>query len=481
MKKRTPIWLIGLIATLAIIIVPVVIFWPRGVEARDYPWDFVPERKIETGHTDLMNGPYETGQEVTRACLECHPDAAGEVMKTTHWTWESQPFDVPWRDEPATIGKANQINNFCISSQGNQKKCMSCHIGYGWEENAAYDYTLTENVDCLVCHADVSSYAKSDYGEPSEGVDLVEAAKSVRLPTRDNCGKCHFDGGGGNGVKHGDLDESLYFPTENLDVHMGREDFLCTDCHQTESHVIKGRLLAENYTVNPEEQVACTDCHASEPHEDERINLHTQSVACQTCHIPSIALKNPTKTFWDWSTSGQDLPEDHYTYLKIKGTFLYEDNIKPNYQWFNGNLAYRYLLGDKIDPSKPTYIDLPAGEIDDPESKIFPFKIHVAKQPYDPVNGYLLAPITAGEDGYWTNFDWDQAFELAEDITGLEYSGQYDFAETWMYWPTTHMVQPKEGALQCTDCHSPEGRLDWQALGYHGDPIEWGGRYTNDR
>ena len=33
-------------------------------------------------------------------------------------------------------------------------------------------------------------------------------------------------------------------------------------------------------------------------------------------------------------------------------------------------------------------------------------------------------------------------------ITGLEYSGEYDFAETWMYWPTTHMVQPKENALQ---------------------------------
>ena len=48
-----------------------------------------------------------------------------------------------------------------------------------------------------------------------------------------------------------------------------------------------------------------------------------------------------------------------------------------------------------------------------------------------------------------------------------------------MYWPTTHMVQPKENALQCNDCHSPEGRLDWQALGYPGDPMEWGGRFDN--
>ena len=45
-----------------------------------------------------------------------------------------------------------------------------------------------------------------------------------------------------------------------------------------------------------------------------------------------------------------------------------------------------------------------------------------------------------------------------------------------MFWPTTHMVQPKENALQCTSCHSPEGLMDWQALGYYGDPMRWGGR-----
>jgi len=134
------------------------------------------------------------------------------------------------------------------------------------------------------------------------------------------------------------------------------------------------------------------------------------------------------------------------------------------------------LLGDSVDPSVTTTIDRPAGSIDDPQSRIFPFKVHVANQPYDTVNKYLLQPITAGENGYWTNFDWDNAFRLAEPITGLDYSGSYGFTETEMYWPTTHMVQPKENALECTDCHSDNGRLDWQALGYPGDPMEWGGR-----
>jgi mono/diheme cytochrome c family protein len=62
-------------------------------------------------------------------------------------------------------------------------------------------------------------------------------------------------------------------------------------------------------------------------------------------------------------------------------------------------------------------------------------------------------------------------------VTGLKYSGQYGFAETWMYWPSTHMVQPAANALQCNDCHGSNGRLDWKALGYPGDPMVWGGRF----
>jgi len=479
MKKYVPIWLIGLGVTLAVIVIPIILFLPKGEPPLDNPKAHLQPTAIHVSHADIVKGPFDTPQEVTRNCLSCHPEAAAQVMQTTHWTWESEPFNVPWRDQPVTIGKINQINNFCIGAQGNQKQCMSCHAGYGWQEYEAYDFANPENVDCLTCHADTNLYGKGNYGNPADGVELAAAAKSVRMPTRENCGKCHFEGGGGNGVKHGDLDESLIFPSEELDVHMGSQDFQCITCHTTKDHQILGRIIADNYTVDPQEQVACTNCHSLTLHKDERISAHLQTVACQTCHIPSMAVKDPTKISWDWSTAGQDLPEDHYTYLKIKGTFVYEKNFSPTYTWFNGNLAYRYLLGDKIDPAKPTYINQLAGSIQDSDARIFPFKLHIAKQPYDTVNQYLLQPITAGDNGFWTNFNWDNAFRLAESITGLKYSGQYGFTETWMYWPTTHMVQPKENALQCNDCHSPDGRLDWQALGYPGDPMEWGGRFDN--
>ncbi len=477
MKKRFPSWTLGLLGIITVIFLPVLYFLPRA-EPFPNPADYLPERAVHVDHSDIVKGEFKSGQDVTRACLACHPNAAADVMKTTHWTWESKAFDVPWRDVPVTIGKINQINNFCIGSQGNENQCMSCHAGYGWEQGRESALADAENVDCLACHADTGAYGKGSYGNPADGVDLLAAARSVRAPTRENCGKCHFDGGGGNGVKHGDLDESLYFPSTNNDVHMGGPlDMQCTDCHRTKDHQILGRILADNYTIDPTEQVSCEQCHVNLRHPDERLNTHLSAVACQTCHIPALAVEDPTKIFWDWSQAGLDgRVDDHFTYLKIKGEFVYDKNFAPTYLWFNGNNEYRYLLGDKIDPDAVTYINRPAGSISDPDAKIFPFKLHIAKQPYDAVNNYLLQPITSGRDGFWTTFDWNSALELAAPVTGLAYSGQYGFAETYMYWPTTHLVQPAQNALGCEACHGENGRLDWQALGYPGDPLEWGGR-----
>jgi octaheme c-type cytochrome (tetrathionate reductase family) len=463
----------GLLATVAASAVPVASIGPRAAAGADDPWAAMPPTAVHTNHGDIISGPFASGPEVTRACLDCHAEAASEVMATTHWTWESEPVQLPGRAELVTIGKKNQINNFCIGIQGNWNKCTSCHAGYEWVD-ASYDFSRAENVDCLACHADTALYAKGDYGNPAAGVDLLAAAQSVRLPTRENCGACHFNGGGGNGVKHGDLDESLYYPGASLDVHMGGHDFQCTDCHRAQDHTLRGSAVS--VTVGDENLVRCTDCHAQDLHADARLNEHTDSVACQTCHIPAIALVDPTKVTWDWSTAGQDRPDDHFTYLRIKGSFLYETDYRPVYLWDNGALAERYILGDVIDPSRPTFINRPAGDISDPSALIAPFKLHMAKQPYDAVYNYLLQPVTAGEGGYWDTFDWDSALKLAEQYTGLKYSGEYGFAETWMYWRTSHMVQPAANALQCADCHGENGRLDWAALGYPGDPMRWGGR-----
>jgi octaheme c-type cytochrome (tetrathionate reductase family) len=477
MKDSRNGWIAGLVFIFALIAVPIWYFTQDEVAAEgqviDTPWDFVPRRAEPVDHSSLFEQPLATGQEVTRACRECHENAAEQIIHTAHWRWQADPVKMAGRDEPVAVGKKNAINNFCIGIQGNWASCTSCHAGYGWEDES-FDFENSDNVDCLVCHDRSGTYRKGKAGIPAEGVDLLAAARSVGLPTRENCGGCHFRGGGGDAVKHGDLDESLYYPDEELDVHMGRYSFQCVDCHRTRDHVIGGRAIT--VSVDNANQIACTDCHSDKLHADARINAHTDTVACQTCHIPRVAIKQATKMHWDWSEAGDsEREEDTHEYLKIKGSFVYEKNLKPAFRWYNG-LADRYLLGDPLDDDGVTALNPPLGDIGDPEARIWPFKIHEAHQPYDTENNYLLQPVTSGKGGYWADFDWDQALRLGAEVTGLPYSGNYAFAETEMYWPQTHMVAPKTRALQCQACHCEDGCLDWESLGYPGDPIRWGSR-----
>jgi hypothetical protein len=66
-------------------------------------------------------------------------------------------------------------------------------------------------------------------------MSLTKAAQSVGKPKRENCGVCHFYGGGGEGVKHGDLDSALIKPSRDHDVHMGGvADMTYQACHVTQ-------------------------------------------------------------------------------------------------------------------------------------------------------------------------------------------------------------------------------------------------------
>ncbi len=425
-------------------------------------------------HSPVISGPFETPQAVTEKCLSCHPAAATQMMANRHFTWLGKPAPVPGHgDQSIAVGKKNVINNFCIYAPGNNRSCNKCHAGYGWADDT-FDFKDPKNIDCLACHERSGLYVKGDFGLPVKGTDLVGAARSVGTPARENCLTCHAFGGGGQGVKHGDLDSSLNHPLDDEDVHVGRQGFTCVDCHGGEGHQMRGRSFS--VSVEDSNGVACTDCHVAQRHRDERIDTHLSAVACQTCHIPNFASHLPTKAFWDWSKAGNpDRAEDPHTYLKIKGEFTYEQDAVPEYHWFNGTVD-RYLVGDALDPEKVTRLNPPRGTVADPKARIWPFKVHRARQPYDLEHRTLLTPVTAGKGGFWTEFDWDKAFQLGSKISGLSYSGKYGFTETEMHWPLSHMVVPKEKALGCTECHGERGRLDWAALGYTGDPAKVGGR-----
>lgn len=425
----------------------------------------VPHLDHSAYYKDSIGSP----QAVTRSCLKCHPKSASEVMQTPHWTWTSG--DVVRDGKVILLGKKNQINNFCISVVGNWASCTICHAGYGWGDSN-FDFANQDNVDCLVCHDGSGTYSKTKEGMPNATVDLKVVAGSVRRPNRENCGICHFNGGGGMGVKHGDLDESLLNANQELDYHMGQLNFQCQDCHKTDHHLIAGKLNTTYSEKTRAVRFGCTDCHTEKPHSDHRINEHAERIACQTCHIPEFARKYPTKMTWDWSKAGNQNREDSpHEYLKIKGEFHYEEDVIPTYAWYNGRMD-RYVVGDKLDTAVEHNINRPLGNRKDPEAKIWPFKVHHTKQPYDPVNNILIPPVTAGEGGYWTQFDWAYAVKKGAELNNLPYSGTYGFAATKMYWPINHMVTTTKNALTCKQCHSPEGRLNWEALGYAHDPAQ---------
>lgn len=479
MRKFKYHWVIGALIMILSIALSIWLFMPKdSTKAMKDPWTSVIKTRHHLDHARFFTQPFKRPQDVTKSCLQCHPQAAKDLMKTVHWKWEGDPVKIPGHKDPMKIGKKNLINNFCLGITGNWSSCTSCHAGYGWE-NDSFDFTKEENVDCLICHDWSGTYAKGPSGFPREGVDLLAVAQKVGYPRRDNCGICHIYGGGGMGVKHGDLDNTLVNPSENLDIHMGKFNFLCVDCHKTTNHNIKGK--AYSVSINHENGILCTDCHDAVPHRDSRINTHLSSVACQTCHIPLVAKKAPTKTDWDWSKAGDaSRSDDPHTYLKIKGEFIYKKNLRPEYAWFNLN-SERYILGDKIDPSKVVYINKPIGDITDPTALIWPFKIHRAKQPYDMVNNYLLVPNLSGQGGFWHDFDWEKALQQGGKNTGMNFSGKYGFADTEMHWPLSHMVAPSTQALKCNDCHGDHSIMNWKELGYDGDPERYGGRITNTK
>ncbi|MDH4206974.1 MAG: multiheme c-type cytochrome, partial [Desulfobacteraceae bacterium] len=269
-----------------------------------------------------LNQDFASGSEISKACISCHTKAADQLKKTLHWTW----FD-PDSPKDNLKGKAGySLNNFCISANGmHDHHCNECHVGWNTEGKKA-------EIDCLKCHGqkkinweetfeDYKYFMESN--DPEEKVlakdaqaVIQDAAQSIGRPTRKNCGSCHFSGGGGDGVKHGDLDPSLINPNRELDVHMGYDgqDFECTRCHTTIAHQVAGRIYGTPASKTRqsllehdlEPKIMCESCHSDKPHiSSSKMNDHTDKVACQACHVPEIAKVLPVQTWWDWSKAGK--------------------------------------------------------------------------------------------------------------------------------------------------------------------------------
>ena len=478
-----------LISTLVVLILPglviYVIFSFYGKRLEQHTpvnVEFSADHVSSTDHTEfeILQKDFNSPQEVTEACISCHTGRDDEIMASAHWKWERE-VEIPGREGTVNIGKKNLINNFCTGAAGNNGSCMRCHIGLGWKDKS-FDFTDSRNVDCLVCHDQTQTYLKKkgEAGLPAtpENASLAfpvpnynYVAQNVGLPTKHNCGICHFYGGGGNNVKHGDLEEALLSCSFEVDVHMASDslDMSCIDCHKTEKHNITGKL----YSVSSENKnrATCVECHTDTPHMDKILDEHNYKVACQTCHIPKYAKANATKMWWDWSSAGylgadgmpysENDADGNHNYLSIKGNFVWDDNVTPEYYWFNGT-ADHYLNSDTISEI-PVKINTLFGSYEDPTAKIWPVKVHRGKQIYDTeYNTLINLKLWArdnGEGAFWKDFNYDTAAYLGMKYNERLYSGSWDFVKSEAYWPINHMVSPKEETVACIECHSRDGRL----------------------
>lgn len=435
-------------------------------------------RELTADHSQfqILQAPFASGEAVTQACLTCHNQADAQLRRTPHWEWHVAG--------DASRGKGGLVvNNYCISSNKlGDKSCNDCHIGWNAKLGA---------VNCLNCHSqkmmnwneafqDIAAMSQEDDESALEIINdlrtqVRDSVTAIGQPSAKNCGSCHFYSGGGDRVKRGDMGSDLLNASRDLDVHLSKDGagLTCVDCHNTRNHQVPGRkynISAAHERENLGEPdfksfLRCDACHTETPHKDQILNDHFKTIACQTCHIPLLARNKPTKTWWDWSKAGQmkdgkpfEIKDENHEkiYMSAKGDFRWETNVMPEYAWFDGSMD-NLMLDQEIDPARQVELQWPNGQPHAPGSKIYPFKAHYGKQPYDTELKRLLAPMLSGDDGYWKNFDWPRALSKGQEAMGLPYSGKFDFVSTKFMYPSNHTVAPKEKALRCDDCHHRAG------------------------
>jgi octaheme c-type cytochrome (tetrathionate reductase family) len=466
---------------------------------------------VTPDHGDLVAVDEDaSGQDVTRECIRCHETSTQDVLDSAHWNWAGHSPEVGGYEDSDTLGLNTLVNNYMFGTGPNKEYCAACHIGIG-PLDGRIENRNPETVDCLICHDTTGTYVKKigGGGRPVDGLDLQQIARTVGRPSREKCGSCHFYSDGSANIKHGDLEPALADPSDELDVHMGRYDLLCQDCHTTRRHKIAGMSMSAPVV---EGRVLCSRCHSHTPHGiggaySRHLDDHLRSISCQVCHIPHIARETPTRTAIDWRLAevfgpvpltDRGLPD----WPEGSGIETWVKNLVPTYQWYDGNRRVK-VLGEQIDPRGTVILNEPLGDKRNPAALISAFKTHWAHQPYDAETSILVIPKLW--NGFWKHFNLADAIRDGMAESGMRYSGTYDFVRTVQYSGINHEIVPSEFALGCQDCHAAsavdcrrchsamEGldlhglgravypqvrnRIDFRALGYTDDPARIGGRF----
>lgn len=280
---------------------------------------------------------FQNGWQVSAACVGCHPQQATDLMQTAHWNWYGPTPDLMTGADPYTattasygvaIGKRNLVNNFCVSTVSNEKRCEQCHAGYGGDPLAsrvqqsarayatvdtdpgstastASSIPLEQRVDCLVCHADLaaSRYAKAQANFGAADVKPAAGCAAPGLPPGvDGCASgftCLLDPQGapscvsmaGTYYK-AKLAETLGAAARSVRTP-DRDN--CGTCHfyagGGDAVKLMGSALSRpsrSTDVHMGGGMTCADCHAQPGHRFSgagiHVPAHTERSSCEDCH-----------------------------------------------------------------------------------------------------------------------------------------------------------------------------------------------------
>ncbi len=324
-----------------------------------------------------------------------------------------------------------------------KRDCSNCHIGAAWST----DDDKKEPI-CTKCHISAT---------PTELDHEVTVAK---------CMGCHKK----DVAKRGDD-----FCRELNDVHLAA-GFLCQDCHVNpmgedgiSTHQFKKGTAMDTTEPTMMGTLSCTSaCHYGDelqvphglyPHDGtpkgDALNEHTDKVACETCHTglrPNDALE---RRQWNvFLTEGENKGKPVTTWRK-KGWL-------PVHKWYNNT-----------GPGVSGDFHLPilgyTERRNAPGAKIYPFNavsvdwfVKTKQSAYDDI---ITVPDVKAADA-----DGDGTVTVDE----MRLVSKHAVLMTEdMNFSITHSVLPAEDAFECQDCHtSLSWVLNWQQLGYDGDPWE---------
>ena len=388
---------------------------------------------------------------------------------------------------------------------------------YRWAQDrslrAALTVTKPRNQSCLRCHQhNFGGDVYVDEKDPSFMPNIVQR------------------GEGHPRVLHPGSKRGTPF-SPSWDVHAAA-GVQCIDCHETQGHrIAKGQHTTTMMSNDlPDVDVNCTKCHTEMPHHenpaiDDYLNMHLDKLACNVCHIPSLQEDNATMR--DFA---------HPVFEEEAGIWVYHDIAKETqpgkgiiYQWWNGDCTF---LGNPIGDNpnganlyrfyNPTHVWPEYKDFDyagwyekvmrpiakKKPSKIYAMKLFNGRQHVDLGNmgpfGGMFVPYNLPT--YYVTGDPDSAakVEMAHPMMKMMYGWMFkvymmdkfmsfmdvDKWNTSVYNDVLHLknVEPRwipqdamleishairrKGALTCDNCHSPNGVMDFKALGYTPEEVE---------